>query len=308
MQYINKIIIFLLLSAVFISHPVFAATELPNQTLKIILNQPDPKNISVQSIFIEQNNPEHYMLQHSQNYYTMQIIDQATNTLFTGQIGFEHIIILDPAKDIPDSKGQIIEYEKDTLDLNLPYFAEAKRVKIYDEQNNLLLDINLALYGIGSSNRYGECDQCGYCKGGKVPQKWDACRACLYPAASTDPIQGDTLLIDPISGEPVKPAFGQFYSDLGCISSPLGFMSAQGPAAFVRSIMSIMYTLTGAIALVMLMYGAFLVVTSKGSASSLRYGKQIIMRTIVGVVIVFTVVFMITLFGNILRIPGFGSW
>jgi hypothetical protein len=140
-----------------------------------------------------------------------------------------------------------------------------------------------------------------------VPQKWNTCRECLYPSASTDAVSGETLLIEDQTGEPIKPQVGAFYSDLGCVRSPMGFQTEQGPASLVRLITSVIYTITGSIALVMLLYGAFLVTTSKGSSSQVKRGKSIIIKTIVGTIIVFSAVFIVETIAKILRIPGFGN-
>ncbi len=286
--------------------PVRAAAYVPDQALTVVLNRTDPKAISVSSIAIDFQNPELYMVSYLDNYYTVILTDASGTELFKGQASYVNQIITINVEDTPGSPGSIKSIPSESVTLNLPYFTEAKYLKVFDEKNVLLLNLNLATYGIGTTERFADCDQCGYCKGGKVPQSWEKCRTCLYPSLSSDALTGETLRIDPDTGSPIKPAEGTFYTDLGCISSPLGFTTAQGPAAMVRSIMSLLYTVTGAIGLVTLMYGAFLVTTSKGNASQVRRGKHFIVRTIIGVVIVFSAVFLVNLIAGALKIPGFG--
>lgn len=63
----------------------------------------------------------------------------------------------------------------------------------------------------------------------------------------------------------------------------------------------------GAISLVMIMYGAVLVMTSGGNISQVKQGKYIIMKAIVGTIFVYSSVFLVNLIGRILGIPGFGN-
>ena len=292
---------------IFISvQSVNAATPLPQQTLKIILNQESPTKVNTQQVLSESGNPVLYQTNPVVNFYNLQITGTNNEVLFEGKISYDTTTIEDVISVTPAPRNfQLPSYS--SLTLYLPYYSEAQRVKIYDEKNNLLLDINLLTYGIGSIKRYAECDQCGYCKGAKVPQKWNECRACLYPTASTDPISGETLLIDDKTGDQVQPARGAFYTDLGCVNAPNGINTPQGPAALVRLLLSVTYTVVGSIGLVMLMYGAFLVVTSKGSKSQVAQGKNIIIKTIIGTVFVFSAVFIVNLLASILKIPGFGK-
>ncbi len=292
---------------IFISvQSVNAASPLPQQTLKIVLNQENPTKLTTQNLFIETGNPILYQTNPVANFYELKITGADNAVLFEGKISYDTTTIEDVITVTPAPRNIGLP-SFSSLTLYLPYYAEAERVKMYDEKGTLLLDINLLTYGIGSTKRYAECDQCGYCKGGQVPQKWNTCRECLYPSASTDAVSGETLLIEDQTGEPIKPQVGAFYSDLGCVRSPMGFQTEQGPASLVRLITSVIYTMTGSIALVMLMYGAFLVTTSKGSSSQVKRGKSIIIKTIVGTIIVFSAVFIVETIAKILRIPGFGN-
>lgn len=290
---------------IFESTSVFAAVSQPNKTLKIDIDHADRQNLTVAGIHTEDLPPEDYKVSFMDNYYNLQILDSSDSIVFSGQTKSR---IFQPPPDslleTPPDRG-IVEIHDPVMTLNLPYFSEAKKVRILDEKNILLLEINLALYEIPDSTmQYGECDSCGFCKSQKkIPQDWEKCRVCIYSAASRDPQSGDTIRI--YSGIQVTPEPGHSYTGIGCISSA-GFTTESGKAGVTRAILNVIMGLTGGLALIFLLYSAFLIATAKGEKKQIQRGKTIFIRTFIGVIIVFSAVFLVNLIASgILKIPEF---
>lgn len=175
--------------------------------------------------------------------------------------------------------------------------------------------------------RYATCDACGLCPqvvNGKnptctvstVPGDWARCVKCLYPdkfpkASTPDPKTCDTLLIDDATNTykfPVKK--GRQYTMLGCISAGtgVGFTDQKGAPSFVQAMLNVVFSLSGGIAFLYLMYGGFTILTSQADPEKLNYGRRLVYGSIVGLIFTLGSVFIVNLIGSgILRIPGFGT-
>lgn len=282
----------------------FAATQIPNTTLKIILNQSVATQIKAQSVGVEHSNPEQYMVELLSDFYQLTIVDTSGSPIFEGKIKKIETVLVEHDPSVPQLPDKTVH--PDLITIYLPHFNEAKRVKISDETGKLLLEINLDLYSITTTDRYANCDECGYCKGAKPPENWDRCRACLYPSAHADYLKGETLLLNNATDRPAFKSVGRSYNDFGCIISPAGFMSAEGRASSAQFFLTIIYTVTGAIAMIALIYGAFLIISAKGDPEQISRGKRMIVRAIIGVILVYLMVFLINFIGSkVLRLPGF---
>lgn len=126
------------------------------------------------------------------------------------------------------------------------------------------------------------CDLCGWCNSSFYPKPpdWEKCHNCLY---------------DPSGRE----ATGSAYTVFGCI--------ATSPEAFVKSILSIVFGVSGGIAFLAVLSGSAIVLTSAGNPERLQTGKDIIFSSIVGILLILFSVFLLRFVGfEILRIPGFG--
>ena len=180
------------------------------------------------------------------------------------------------------------------------------------------------------AQRYTSCDQCGLCitpsdivvknsplgELGDIPGHWERCRNCLYPDVTTAVASDRATLLIPDTLDPdglpinIPPTVhpGHYYTAVGCLSTDLASFSEEGAAAgVVTPILNILFSLTGGIAFLYLMYGAFLILTSRGDVEQLSQGKRTVMGSIIGLVFVLTSVFLINLIANgVLKIPGFG--
>ena len=181
------------------------------------------------------------------------------------------------------------------------------------------------------TNRYATCDQCGLCAditddsnpssiqfNIKVSsQAWGECMKCLYPSISvSDPTQYGNfeslkMVADPDNNAnmiPNPPSKGRFYTGIGCFTTNLADFTEEGAAAaLTKPILNVLLSVAGGIAFLYLLYGAFLVVTSRGDPEQLSQGKRTIVGSIIGVVFAMSAVFLVNLIaGGILKIPGFG--
>lgn len=252
------------------------------------------------SVTIQKNNPERYMVVYPDSYLTVKELDAKGNILYEGQI-------YRMKYELPEMKYEIAE---NPLFINFPYFDEAEKVQIFDENNRQLLDLDLKQYSIlptpTASARTVECNACGYCKDKKPPGTLDACMKCLYPNLTI----AQTLAADPPNYQPPRPKVGAFYSQLGCLDVGIaGFTDSSASGGVLSTILNrFLFPITGVLALLSLIYGAFLLITAQGNREQIARGRKWIVGAIVGVVFTYGSILLIRIIaGDILRIPGFDN-
>lgn len=167
------------------------------------------------------------------------------------------------------------------------------------------------------AQRYAQCDVCGYCQGNKAPGSWQDCRKCMYEDLGTgtvDPATNKTLQVGDDPNTPaynlqVTPKPGRYYTQIGCIRTDLSNFASQGASGnVVAYILRIIFQISGGIAFLYLIYGAYVVMTARGEPTALNRGRSIIFGAIIGLIFVMLVTLILNLIGNgILRIPGFGG-
>ncbi len=87
---------------------------------------------------------------------------------------------------------------------------------------------------------------------------------------------------------------------IGCIST-----SADGSGSFFETIITVFVGLGGGLALVLMLFGVFIVTTSAGIPDKLKEGSEIITSAIAGLIFILLSVFLLNLIGiNILGLPG----
>jgi len=131
------------------------------------------------------------------------------------------------------------------------------------------------------------CDVCGWCNKDvnlTPPANWNECRNCLF---------------DPTTGAPRD---RYYYTILGCFSTdPSG-----GP--FTRQVLSIIFGMAGGIAFLMVLWGSAMVLTSSGDPIRLQSGKETIISSTIGILLIIFSIFLLRIVGvDILKIPGFGG-
>lgn len=88
-------------------------------------------------------------------------------------------------------------------------------------------------------------------------------------------------------------------TDLGCIPNDV--------MGFVSKFYGIGLGLIGGIALLFIIYGGYLILTSQGNPEQINKGKTNIVYAVIGLLLaIFGFVFIETIAKDILRIPGFG--
>ena len=94
-------------------------------------------------------------------------------------------------------------------------------------------------------------------------------------------------------------AVNEVATDLGCLPND--------PIGFIQKFYGIGLSLIGMVALLFLIYGGYLVMTSGGNPEQLKKGKEYIFYAIAGMLLaIFGFVFVGFIAGSVLRIPGFG--
>ena len=165
--------------------------------------------------------------------------------------------------------------------------------------------------------RCAECDRCGYCNNQAVPKapgNWEQCRACLYPDASPDFKENESLVIgqnpDTTLFEQVTPAVGKYYTQLGCIDTGVdSFSDPSAPGGVLNFMLTkVIFPTVGVLAFMALIYGAFLLITAESRPDQIARGKSYIVGAIVGLIFTLSIILIVnTLAGDILRIPGFSK-
>ena len=87
-------------------------------------------------------------------------------------------------------------------------------------------------------------------------------------------------------------------TELGCIPND--------PIGFVAKFYAIGLGLIGGVALLFIIYGGYIILSSQGNPTSLNKGKSYIMYAIIGLLLaIFGFVFVQIIVVNVLKIPGF---
>ena len=163
--------------------------------------------------------------------------------------------------------------------------------------------------GVGAQARNAECDACGYCLDKEIPGNWAQCKSCIYPTANNDARVNSTLEIDPDLNRPrLQPAKGKYFTQLGCIDTSLSsFQDAGAAGGVLNFILSrVMFPITGVLAFMSIIYGAFLLATSQDDQMQIQRGRRFVYGGIIGALFTFSIVLIVNTIGSdILRIPGF---
>lgn len=89
-------------------------------------------------------------------------------------------------------------------------------------------------------------------------------------------------------------------------STELGCMP-EDPIMFIGKIYSLGLSIIGGVGLLFIIYGGYIILTSKGNSARLGQGKGFITYAIIGILLaVFGYVIVQVITVDILRIPGFG--
>ncbi|MCJ7792987.1 MAG: pilin [Candidatus Marinimicrobia bacterium] len=92
---------------------------------------------------------------------------------------------------------------------------------------------------------------------------------------------------------------GNAWTALGCITT-------SDPQAFITWLLGAAIGLAGGIAVLLIIFGGFLIILSSGDPQRLQAGKDILTSAIIGLVVIIFAVFLLRIIGvEILKIPGF---
>lgn len=128
------------------------------------------------------------------------------------------------------------------------------------------------------------CDLCGWCnrdENPSPPPNYAQCHDCLF---NTDGTLRDK----------------KYYTVFGCFSTD------PKSSSFVQSILSIVFGTAGGIAFVTFIWGSAMVLTSGGDPVRLKNGRETIISSVMGLLLILFAVFLLRVVGyDILGIPGF---
>ena len=133
-------------------------------------------------------------------------------------------------------------------------------------------------------SRYAACDLCGYCPPNTPPQSWLNCQKCLYPNINPDPAVKGSLKVDEETNIPTTPAPGRQYTFLGCIKSSEGFSSEGAAGSVVQTLLNVVFSLSGGIAFLYLLYGSYTIAISQANPERLNYGRRVVYGAIAGLI------------------------
>lgn len=96
---------------------------------------------------------------------------------------------------------------------------------------------------------------------------------------------------------------GEVETAIGCVS--MEFATTGGGNSFLSRVITLSIGLGGGFALLLMLYGTFIVMTSAGVPDKLNQGKDIITSAAAGLVFIILSIFLMNLIGvNLLNIPG----
>lgn len=89
-------------------------------------------------------------------------------------------------------------------------------------------------------------------------------------------------------------------------STGLGIDISTDPVGFIKSIFSVLLSISGGIALILIIYSGYQIMLSQGNAEKVEGAKETLTSAIIGLLfIIFSLVLLQTIGVDILRIPGF---
>ena len=121
--------------------------------------------------------------------------------------------------------------------------------------------------------------------------------------ALLSPTTANATSVGPINFASPQGSCGQdsVETALGCIST----LADAGPNSSFASIIKIAVGLGGGLALILMLYGVFIVTTSAGIPDKLKEGQEVITSAISGLIFIILSVFLLNFIGiNILSLPG----
>ncbi|KKQ85612.1 MAG: hypothetical protein UT08_C0005G0063 [Candidatus Woesebacteria bacterium GW2011_GWB1_38_8] len=149
---------------------------------------------------------------------------------------------------------------------------------------------------------HADCgSECAYCRG-SGPGKGLSCQPY-----KTSPSNVKLPVVFCDEGNPPKPidtpkvGSARIYTAIGCIP-------VESTNAFIKFLLTWGAGIAGGIALLLIIYGGFLVITSGGSPQKIQAGKELLTAAIMGLVLLLFGTFILQFIGiEILNIPGFGQ-
>jgi hypothetical protein len=129
---------------------------------------------------------------------------------------------------------------------------------------------------------------------------------CMTEAYTTKPDDWDPLVEGlPWSGSTPTPSSTSVCTGEGTVNTAIGCVDTSSPETLIAFIIRLATGIGGGIALLLILFGVFIVTTSAGNPDKLKSGTEMITSAIIGLVFIIISIFLVKLIGiNILSIPG----
>ncbi len=168
--------------------------------------------------------------------------------------------------------------------------------------------------GLSCCNDINSSNQTLLCLDGQGNLANDTSGTCTYenmsvnanPPQATPPPPPCAQFIDS-NGDNIPNANTKNVSGCGSVNTALGPWSAD-PSGFVTSLFGILLSISGGIAVLLIMFSGYRIVTSQGDPEKLQGGKEQLTAAIVGLLfIIFSLVILQIIGVDVLKLPGFSG-
>lgn len=141
--------------------------------------------------------------------------------------------------------------------------------------------------GPGATRCLRPCDSPSDCNSDEVCLNG----GCVHNIAIPPPAPGEELCTDGTS-----------------INSAIGCIPVESSQEFLEFLLSWAMGIAGGIALILIVYAGFLIITSAGDPKKLQAGKELLTAAVMGLALIIFAAFVLQFIGvEILNIPGFGT-
>jgi hypothetical protein len=94
----------------------------------------------------------------------------------------------------------------------------------------------------------------------------------------------------------------------GPIQTAIGPIDPRNLQGFIQQLLNLALGVAGGIAFLLMLFGAFRIMTSSGDPEKMKSGSELITSALTGLLFIIFSVFLLKLIGvDILQIPGFGQ-
>lgn len=133
-----------------------------------------------------------------------------------------------------------------------------------------------------------------------------------YPYGCTDGVHYFWCCVDAAHCKPPtitpSPPPGPGGGEGGSIRTAIGDIDPRNLQGFIQQLLNLALGVAGGIAFLLMLFGAFQIMTSSGNPEKMKSGSELITSALAGLLFIIFSIFLLKLIGvDILQIPGFGQ-